>query len=104
MMLTNHGALVVNVEGLNKIMKCGCGNDIHPERFALGFKVCVVCGEKFAQAKKKFGYVSYAHKTAGTIVMTSKAGFNNYKTVSCRMAKGSNMGFASRVGTSFVSA
>jgi hypothetical protein len=81
------------------MINCGCGNSIHPDRLALGFKVCVICGEKFAQAKKKFGYVSYGHKTAGAIVITSKAAFENYKTVSSRMAKGSNMGFASRVGT-----
>jgi hypothetical protein len=81
------------------MINCGCGKEIHPERYALGFKVCVVCGEKFAQAKKKFGYVSYGHKTAGAIVITSKAAFDNYKTVSSRMSKGSNMGFASKVGT-----
>lgn len=80
-------------------MNCGCGNSIHPERLLLGFKVCVICGEKLAQQKKKFGYVSYGHKTAGAIVITSKAALDNYKKVSSRMAKGSNMGFASRVGT-----
>lgn len=83
---------------------CGCGKEIAGERYALGFKVCVSCGEKFAQAKRKFGYISYGHKTAGAIVLTSKAGLTNYKSVSSRMAKGSNMGFASRIGTSFVAA
>jgi hypothetical protein len=81
------------------MITCGCGNEIHPERYALGYKVCVTCGEKFAQARKPYGYVSYGHKTAGAIVVTSKAAFVNYRKVSSRMAKGSNMGYASRVGT-----
>lgn len=83
---------------------CGCGNPIHPERYALGFKICLACGEAAAQRRKPFGYVSYGHKTAGAIIVTTKAGFENYKKVSSRMAKGSNMGFASRVGTSFAPA
>lgn len=80
---------------------CGCGNSIHPERYALGYKICLKCGEKSASNKKPFGYVSYGHKTAGAIVITSKAGFDNYSKVSYRKNKGSNMGYASRLTTSF---
>ena len=80
---------------------CGCGNEIPEERLNLGFKVCITCGEKIALKKKPFGYVRYAHKTAGSIVITSKAGFDNYSKVSYRMNKGSNMGYASRISTSF---
>lgn len=82
-------------------MNCSCGNIIPQERLDLGYKVCVNCGEKFAQAKKPYGYMHYGHKTAGAIVITSKAGVDNYKKVSCRMAKGSNMGYASRMTSSF---
>lgn len=83
------------------MINCGCGREIPQERLDLGFKVCVVCGERIAQSKRPFGYVHYGHKTAGTIVLTSKAGLQNYKKVSHRQAKGSHMGYASRVGTSF---
>ena len=82
-------------------MHCECGNDIHPDRYALGYTVCLSCGEKIAQAKTPRGYLHYGHKTAGTIVLTTQAGFNNYKKVSSHMAKGSNMSYASRVGTNF---
>jgi hypothetical protein len=80
---------------------CGCGNEIVSERYQLGYKVCLSCGEKFAQKQAPRGYLHYGHKTAGTIVLTTQAGFSNYKKVSSRMAKGSNMGYASRVGTAF---
>ena len=81
--------------------RCGCGNSIPPERFALGYKLCVVCGERVAQKKKPYGYMCYGHKTAGAIVVTSKAAVENYKKVSARMNKGSNMGSASRISSSF---
>ena len=96
---------------------CGCGNAIHPERINLGFKVCIVCGEKIALKKKPFGSMIYNHKTSGelqivdknmiytliinSIVITSKAGFDNYTKVSYRKNKGSNMGYVSRLTTSF---
>jgi hypothetical protein len=82
-------------------MNCGCGNEIPQERFELGFKTCVVCGERIAQSKRKVGYIHYGHKTAGSIVLTSQAGLRSYKKVSHRQAKGSHMGYASRVGTTF---
>ena len=82
-------------------MKCGCGNEIPQERLDLGFKVCVICGEKIANKNRPKGYISYGHKTAGAIVVTSQKGFDNYQRVSQRMAKGSNMASASKVGTSF---
>lgn len=82
-------------------MNCECGNPIHPERAALGYTVCLTCGEQLAKKQTLRGYLHYGHKTAGTIVLTTQAGFNNYKKVSSRMAKGSNMSYASRVGTNF---
>jgi hypothetical protein len=82
-------------------IQCGCGKEIHPERYALGYKVCLTCGEQAARSRKPFGYVAYGHKTAGAIVITSKKGFDNYKKVSYRKNKGSNMGYASRLTTSF---
>jgi hypothetical protein len=81
--------------------KCGCGNEIHVERYNLGFKICLSCGERIAKNKKPHGYMHYGHKTAGAIVITSKAGFINYNKVSYRKNKGSNMGYASRMTTEF---
>jgi hypothetical protein len=83
-------------------MKCGCGNEIHPERYELGYKTCVVCGEKHAQKNKKFGYIAYGHKTAGSIVVTNKTMFDQYKAVSHRNCKGSNMASASKQSTCVV--
>ena len=82
-------------------MKCGCGNNIHPERVSLGYKICVECGEKVARMKRPVGYMHYGHKTAGAIVITSQTGLKNYKKVSHRRCKGSHMGYASNVGTNF---
>lgn len=84
-------------------LQCGCGRSIPAERAELGFKCCVVCGERFAQSKKRFGYMVYGHKTAGAILVTSQAGFQNYKAVSSRRSKCSNMGSASKIGTLFSS-
>lgn len=80
---------------------CGCGNIISQERYDLGYKICLSCGEKAALKRKPFGYVHYGHKTAGAIVITSKRGFDNYSKVSYRLNKGSNMGYASRISTTF---
>ena len=33
------------------MIECDCGNEISKARFALGYRVCLVCGE--AQAKKR---------------------------------------------------
>lgn len=80
---------------------CGCGNEIPQERFDLGYKICTTCGEKIAQARKPVGYMSYGHKTAGAIVVTTQDGLDNYKKVSYRKNKGSHMGYASRLTTQF---
>lgn len=38
-----------------KMIDCECGGEIHPQRFALGYRVCLKCGE--AKAKDRFkGY------------------------------------------------
>jgi len=83
-------------------MNCGCGNEIPQERYDLGYKVCVVCGEKFAQKKKPFGAIIYGHKTAGEIQITNKTMFDIYKKVSYRTGKASNMGSASLHTTAII--
>jgi hypothetical protein len=83
-------------------MNCACGDIISSERSALGFKVCLTCGERFAQASRKFGYQHYGHKTAGSIVIGSKSIVDNYLKVSQRKGKACNLGYASRIGTMMV--
>lgn len=83
------------------MITCGCGNEIHVERFGLGYKICLNCGDKAALKNKKYGYMLFNHKTAGSIVVTTKKAVENYQKVSKRMNKGSNMGYASRLSTSF---
>ena len=82
-------------------MKCKCSREVILERAALEYKTCLSCGEAIAKEQKPYGYVSYGHKTAGAIVVTSKKGFENYSKVSSRMNKGSNMSYASKVRTQF---
>ena len=82
-------------------MLCHCGNQVPPARLDYGLRTCLTCGDREAKSSRPFGYPSYAHKTAGAIVITSKAGFTNYKRVSYRHAKGSNMSSASKAGTQF---
>ena len=81
--------------------KCGCGNSIPSERIELGYFNWVECGERIAQRNKKVGFLCYGHKTAGAIVITTKKGLDNYKKVSYRICKGSNLASASKMSTSF---
>ena len=83
------------------MIECGCGNEIHPERYELGYKICLSCGEQSAKRSQKFGYLHFGHKTAVSIVITSKKAFDNYTKVSYRKGKASNMAYASRLSTSF---
>ena len=41
----------------------GCGSTMNPERFEMGFKVCVKCSTE----EKKMGHVIYPHKTGGYV-------------------------------------
>jgi len=80
---------------------CGCGNKISEERSILGYKICLSCGEEIARNKSPYGYIHYGHKTAGSIVITSKRGFQNYQKVSYRKNKGSNLAYSSKLTTQF---
>ena len=57
--------------------ECKCGNEISEGRYALGYILCLVCGE--AQAKERKFTVVPMHKS-NYILVTSKAdlvGLNN---------------------------
>lgn len=61
------------------MIECDCGNEIKKERFALGYRVCLVCGE--AKAKEKFkGYcVAPMHKSNYMLItnLSDLKGLNN---------------------------
>ena len=39
----------------------GCGSSMNPERFEMGYTICVKCSTE----EKKMGHVIYTHKTGG---------------------------------------
>ena len=44
-----------------KMIDCDCGGSIHPARFALGYRICMKCGE--TEAKKRKFCVVPMHKS-----------------------------------------
>jgi len=74
------------------MIKCGCGNEIHPERYELGYKICLSCGDQSAARQKPYGTMIYTHKTGGSIQITNKTLYNVYKKVTHRSGKKSNVG------------
>ena len=47
-------ATAVGIGSINKVdqLPCDCGNDIPLARFQLGYRQCLLCGEKTAQKRK----------------------------------------------------
>ena len=56
---------------------CLCGDDINPERYKLGYRTCLVCGE--AEAKQRKFTVAPMHKSNYMLItnMTDLKGLNN---------------------------
>ena len=61
-----------------------------------------VAVKSLLKRKKPYGYLNFGHKTAGSIVITNKTMFDQYKAVSYRHCKGSNMASASKQSTCVV--
>lgn len=59
------------------MIECDCGNEIKPARFALGYRVCLACGE--ANAKKRKFTVVPMHKSnyVAMFNMADLKGINN---------------------------
>ena len=61
-------------------MNCNwCGEDVHPLRWTLGYKVCLQCGEEIAKKERVRWCVAPMHKS-NYILITNKAdlvGLNN---------------------------
>ena len=56
-----------------------CGDDVEPRRWALGYKVCLFCGEEAARAARASWCIAPMHKS-NYILVTNKDdlhGLNN---------------------------
>lgn len=53
--------------------KCwGCGDDVDPRRWARGYRLCMPCGEKQAQAERKSWCVAQEYGKGGYQFITSE--------------------------------
>lgn len=60
-------------------MNCNyCMSLVEKEREVLGLQICMACARR-TNPPKVFGYMMYAHKTAPTLCLTTKEGFDNYR-------------------------
>lgn len=57
---------------------CSCGREIESERKSLGLVKCKICAFKMPTEKVR-GYMEWSHKTAPTIRLVSKEGFDQFK-------------------------
>ena len=61
-------------------MQCiDCGDDVHIERWRLGFKYCLFCGEELARQERKTWCVAPMHKSNYMLITDKKdlTGLNN---------------------------
>jgi hypothetical protein len=59
--------------------ECECGEEIHPKRLALGYNVCLQCGDKLALQERKQWCIAPMHKSNYTLVTDRRDlhGLNN---------------------------
>ena len=62
----------------------GCGSTMNPERFQMGFKVCVNCSIE----EKKMGHVIYPHKTGGYVQVVDSETYKDLNRIDRRGYKG----------------
>ena len=62
----------------------GCGSEMNPERFQMGFKVCVNCSIE----EKKMGHVIYPHKTGGYVQVVDSETYQDLNRIDRRGYKG----------------
>ena len=62
----------------------GCGSTMNPERFEMGFKVCVKCSTE----EKKMGHVIYPHKTGGYVQVVDSETYQDLNRIDRRGYKG----------------
>ena len=49
-----------------------CGGEIHPRRFALGYRICLTCGDKTARTARTKWTISLAGHKQGYTLITQK--------------------------------
>jgi len=60
--------------------ECDCGNTISPERYRLGYDVCLKCGEKAAILRRESWTIVPLHKSSYTLITNQQEllGLNKY--------------------------
>jgi hypothetical protein len=56
-----------------------CGDDVHPQRWLLGYRVCLLCGEEHAREERAGWTIAPMHKS-NYVLLTNKQdllGINN---------------------------
>lgn len=58
---------------------CWCGDDVHPKRWALGYRTCLPCGEKQAAKDRASWCIAPMHKSNYMLVTQREdlTGLNN---------------------------
>lgn len=59
------------------MIECDCGNEIKKERFALGYRVCLVCGDKKAKERKFTVVPMHKSNYVAMFNMADLKGINN---------------------------
>ena len=62
----------------------GCGSTMNPERFDMGYTICVNCSTE----EKKMGHVIYPHKTGGYVQVVDSATYKDLNRIDRRGYKG----------------
>jgi hypothetical protein len=56
-------------------MTCDCGEDIDPRRIALGYRVCIWCGEEAARLERKRWTIVQEYTKGNYQFITSSAAY-----------------------------
>ena len=61
------------------MIECDCGEEIKPARFALGYRVCLACGEARAKERFKSYTIAPMHKSNYMLItnLNDLKGLNN---------------------------
>ena len=59
------------------MIECDCGNEIKPARFALGYRVCLACGDKKAKERKFTVVPMHKSNYVAMFNMADLKGINN---------------------------
>jgi hypothetical protein len=77
---------------MDKWIKCKCGSEIHPKRFALGYKTCINCS---SEERKAVIQISN-HKTGNEIQIVSQETAREFNHLASRSSFGVSTGVKGR--------